>query len=335
MVHLYELLKSNPQSSGISVSSVAQIGNTKVRIANGTLAPIAGKGLVKISEGIDLKSVLHVPQLHSQAQPTKCESEIGLSEKEILRFIKNRENLEPLVYSRRNVPERNKDQVIIPAHGQTEALSDDLPNISGVIPENTNLDLPIALRKVTRTCTKYPIAKCISYNHLSKHHRAFIANISELVVPRNILEALDDPNWNLAVMEEMNALIKNGTWEIVRVPKGTKIVGCKWFFKIKTKADGSVERYKARLVAKGFTQTYGIDYQETFAPVAKINSIQVLLSLAVNSSWPLYQLDVKNVFLNGDLGEVFMSPPLGFEKGVVMRNRKRKCEVWEMTGKLA
>ena len=94
----------------------------------------------------------------------------------------------------------------------------------------------------------------------------------------------------------MNALKKNGTWEVVDLPMEKKVVGCKWMFTIKSKADGSVERYKARPVAKGFTQTYGIDYQEIFAPVAKINSIRALLSLAVNSNWPLHQLDVKNCF---------------------------------------
>lgn len=105
----------------------------------------------------------------------------------------------------------------------------------------------------------------------------------------------------------MHALMKNGTWEVVELPKDQRTICCKWVFTVKRKADGNVERYKARLVAKGFTQTYGIDYQEIFAPVAKINYIRVLPSLAININWTLHQLDVKNAFLNGDLVEVCVS----------------------------
>lgn len=102
------------------------------------------------------------------------------------------------------------------------------------------------------------------------------------------------------VLEELQALEKK-TWEVVDKPDGKTIVGCKWVFTVTYKADGTVERYKARLVAKGYTQTYMVDYEETFAPLAKINTIRVLLSLAVNLDWPLYQLDVKYAFLNGHL----------------------------------
>ncbi|RVX04712.1 Retrovirus-related Pol polyprotein from transposon RE2 [Vitis vinifera] len=115
-------------------------------------------------------------------------------------------------------------------------------------------------------------------------------------------------------MRKFGALEKNGTWEITDLPIGKKPVGCKWIFTVKYKANGNVDRYKARLVAKGFTQSYGIDYQETFAPVAKLNTVCVLLSLAANLDWSLHQLDVKNAFLNGDLEEeVYMDIPAGLE----------------------
>jgi len=122
------------------------------------------------------------------------------------------------------------------------------------------------------------------------------------------------PEWKKAINEEVNALVKNGTWEITKLPYGKNLIGYKWIFTVKIKADSSIERYNARLVGKGFTQTYGIDYEETFAPVAKLNTIRILLSLAVNLDWPLHQLDVKNVFLNGNLEEeVYMDIPQGLQ----------------------
>ena len=97
------------------------------------------------------------------------------------------------------------------------------------------------------------------------------------------------------------------------MPPSQSVVGCRWVYKIKTKADGSVERYKARLVAKGFTQEYGIDYEEIFAPVARLTSVRCLIAMATIRRWPLYQMDVKIAFLNGVLHEeVYMQPPLGY-----------------------
>ena len=116
--------------------------------------------------------------------------------------------------------------------------------------------------------------------------------------------------------EEMGALQKNATWELIPLPKGMKPIGCRWVFTVKLKPNGSIDRYKARLAAKGYAQRYGIDYQDTFAPVAKINTIRILISIAANRDWPLQQFDVKNAFLNGDLEEeVYMELPLGVKNG--------------------
>ena len=100
-----------------------------------------------------------------------------------------------------------------------------------------------------------------------------------------------------------DALSKNHTWDLVTLPPGKSVVGCKWIYKIKTRFDGSIEHYKARLVTKSFIQEYGIDYEETFAPVARISYVRALLVVAAASKWDLFQMDVKNAFLNGNLSE--------------------------------
>ena len=93
--------------------------------------------------------------------------------------------------------------------------------------------------------------------------------------------------------EEYSSLMKNHTWDLVPLPKGRKLVRCKWVYRTKYATDGYVDKYKARPVAKGFSQVEGIDYSETFAPVAKMNSIRLVLSLATSQHWLVYQMDVK------------------------------------------
>ncbi|BBN68958.1 hypothetical protein Prudu_661S000700 [Prunus dulcis] len=125
---------------------------------------------------------------------------------------------------------------------------------------------------------------------LSESRVDYVKQLADISVPNSVTKALEDPKWKEAMNEEMRALQKNVTWELVPLPYGKKTVGCMWIYTMKLKADGSVERYKAKL-------------EETFAPVAKINTIRVLLSLAANLDWPLHQFDVKNAFLHGDLEE--------------------------------
>ena len=88
--------------------------------------------------------------------------------------------------------------------------------------------------------------------------------------------------------KELVALSKNHTWDLVTLPPGKSVIGCKWIYKIKTRSDGSIECYKTRLIAKGFTQEYGIDYEETFAPIARISSVRAFLAVTAASKWDLF-----------------------------------------------
>ena len=106
-------------------------------------------------------------------------------------------------------------------------------------------------------------------------------------IPSNVQDALADPKWTKVMNGEMESLQKNNTWESYQLPKGKKKVRCKQVFTLKMDADGSIDRYKARLVAKGYTQKCGVDYQKTFATVAKMNTIRILISITVNRDWAL------------------------------------------------
>lgn len=133
------------------------------------------------------------------------------------------------------------------------------------------------------------------------------------VEPKGFFSASKRPEWLAAMNEEMSALNSNQTWELVPRPPDTNVVGSKWIFRTKYKADGSIERLKARLVAQGFTQIPGFDFHSTFSPVVKAATVRVVLSLSVMHSWPLHQLDVKNAFLNGYISEtIYMEQPPGY-----------------------
>jgi hypothetical protein len=132
------------------------------------------------------------------------------------------------------------------------------------------------------------------------------ATIAFLEEPQNIEEALTCENskeWECAMQEEYDSLMANNKWTLEPLLGGRKPISCKWVFKIKEGANGEVERYKARLVARGFTQTYGVDYNETFAPVTKFTSIRYILALATLEDMQIHQMDVKTTFLNGELEE--------------------------------
>nr|GEU93286.1 hypothetical protein [Tanacetum cinerariifolium] len=146
-----------------------------------------------------------------------------------------------------------------------------------------------------------------------RRNYCFSTMLNNGVEPKTYLEASQHKHWVDAMNDEMDALYRNNTWEIVDLPVGRKAVGSKWVWKIKYKSDGEIERYKARLVTKGFNQREGIYYDETFSYVVKIVTVRCLINLVVQSGWSLFQMDINNAFLYGDLEEtIYMTLPPGY-----------------------
>jgi hypothetical protein len=140
-------------------------------------------------------------------------------------------------------------------------------------------------------------------------HYSFVSSIE----PFRVEEALQDTDWVLAMQEELNNFKQNEVWSLVPHPK-QNIVGTKWVFHNKQYEHGVVTRNKARLVAKGYAQVAGLDFEDTFAHVARLEYIRILLAYAAHHSFRLFQMDVKSAFLNGPIKEdVYVEQPPGFE----------------------
>jgi Reverse transcriptase (RNA-dependent DNA polymerase) len=133
--------------------------------------------------------------------------------------------------------------------------------------------------------------------------------------PSSFEEAEKKEEWREAMKADINAIENNNTWKLVPLPEDKKTIGVKCVFRTKYNSDNTIQKHKARLVVNGYAQEYGIDYEETFSPVARIESVRLVLALAAQLKATVFQLDVKSAFLNGDLTrEVYIDQPPGFEK---------------------
>ncbi|RZC01797.1 Retrovirus-related Pol polyprotein from transposon RE2 [Glycine soja] len=175
-----------------------------------------------------------------------------------------------------------------------------------------------------KSSVTHPLDSVLSYSRLSPSHKHFALSISTTIEPKTYTKASQHDCWLKAMKAELEALQSNNTWTLTKLPHNKKAIGCGWVYKVKYHADGSIERYKTRLVAKGYTQMEGLDFLNTFSPVAKLTTVKLVLALAAINGWHLRQLDVNNAFLHGELNEeVYMQLP----PGMVVPHSNQVCRL--------
>ena len=164
--------------------------------------------------------------------------------------------------------------------------------------------------------TRYPTRERRHPSNWWETHGTAMAAFAEPTTYEEAMASDNAEQWRQAMDDEMTSLLANQTWVLEELPGGASAIPVKWVYKIKTAANGSVERYKARLVAKGFKQREGIDFEEVFAPVSKYATLRTLLAMAAAEDLELHQLDIKTAFLNGDIEEdIYLQQPPGYEEG--------------------
>jgi hypothetical protein len=236
-------------------------------------------------------------------------------------------------------PTETKDNAVVPDIMVEEPTQDAQPMPTAPLPQQ---DAP---RYFTRAKRKRAADEAVEDERLSKIIRAMLAQvelteedievltsafpateIAGIKIPQTYKEAVNDPyyaeHWKGAMHEEIISLLENGTWKEVVPPKGANLVSSKWVFTIKTRADGTIERFKARLVARGFSQVRGTDYDETFAPTVRMDTLRLFLATVAAEDLECAQFDIKNAFTESHLKEeIYLAPPKGIEvkKGCVLQ----------------
>ena len=203
------------------------------------------------------------------------------------------------------------DQAIIKEEETDPELEDE---------ESDHEEEPVVLRRSSRTINKPSYLD--DYELLCEEDEMY-ETLCELECEHLLMLVNEEPwsyedakelkVWRDACEDEIKSIVKNDTWSLVDLPRNCKAIGLKWVFKVKRNSDGSINKYKARLVAKGYIQKHGIDFDEVFAPVARIETVRLIIGVAASHGWELHHLDVKTTFLHGDLKEeVYVSQPEGF-----------------------
>ncbi|PKU87110.1 Retrovirus-related Pol polyprotein from transposon TNT 1-94 [Dendrobium catenatum] len=235
-------------------------------------------------------------------------------------------------------PNTTPPLLLVPTHNLPNSITKPLPSVKNNSPSQDQSIAVTAPPRLTTpnqssaNTTQNTINSSVNLGNSHPSHRMITRFKSGKITPKHIFDLTHiihspDPttyhqanksqHWRTAMSQEFQALQSQGTWDLVAPEDAQNVLGCKWTFRTKFNSDGSVARHKARLVAKGFNQEQGLDYTETFSPVAKMPTIRVLILLALYHDWTIHQLDVSNAFLHGNLTDtVYMQQPPGFQDSI-------------------